>query len=245
MRRWLLLPPVFVAGLFLSMHAWAGVKDAKVTANIQVTGGAYELSVANTGDQVINTFTFVPSSSLRVSSVVSSTKGSCSVSANTIVCNVGLNPPPCDCTPGEDVHVVFNGSGEASGSTVRIGTATFPVGGSGSTGTTTTTTTTTTTNPPPPPPPPPPTPAAAQKLAASVGPGAKITMRTSAKAGRTTVTVRDLSATDNFHLSGPGVNKKTGVAFKGSVTWSLMLKKGAYAYRSDAHAKLRGTLKVS
>src|SRR5262245_17260804 len=242
MRRGLLLLPVFAAGLFVSMHAWAGVKDTKGTANIQVAGGAYALAVANTGDQVIASFTFVPSSSLRVASVVSSTKGSCSVTANTIVCNVGLNPPPCDCTAGEDVHVVFNGSGEASGSTVRIGTATFPVGGGGSIGTTTTTTTTT---PPPPPPPPPPTPVAAQQLAASVGPGAKITMRSSAKSGRTTLTVRDLSAKDNFHLTGPGVNKKTGVAFKGSVTWSLMLKKGAYAYRSDAHAKLRGSLKVS
>jgi hypothetical protein len=243
MRRWLLLPPVFAAGLFLSMHAWAGVKDTKVTANIQVTGGAYELAVANTGDQVIASFTFVPSSSLRVTSVVSSTKGSCSVSTGTIVCTVGLNPPPCDCTAGEDVHVVFNGSGEASGSTVRIGTASFPVNGSGSIGTTTITTTT---PPPPPQPPPPPPPLAnVQKLAAVVGPGAKITMRASAKSGGTKLTVRDLSAKDNFHLTGPGVNKKTGVAFKGSVTWSLMLKKGTYTYRSDAHAKLRGTLKVS
>ena len=44
---------------------------------------------------------------------------------------------------------------------------------------------------------------------------------------------------------GPGVNKKTGVAFMGKVSWSLSLKKGSYTYRSDAHKGLHGTLKVS
>lgn len=100
--------------------------------------------------------------------------------------------------------------------------------------TTTTTTTTTTTKPP----------AAVQKLAAKVGPGTSIAFAARAKAGKARITVRDLSAKQNFHLSGPGVNKKTAVPFKGTVTWNVTLKKGMYTFRSDASAKLRGKTKV-
>ncbi len=95
---------------------------------------------------------------------------------------------------------------------------------------------------PPPPPPPPPTPTV---LKGSVGPGAKIALARTAKAGAAKLTIRDLSAKDNFHLVGPGVNRKTGVAFKGTVTWSVTLQAGTYSFRSDAHPKLRGTLTVS
>ena len=84
-----------------------------------------------------------------------------------------------------------------------------------------------------------------QKLSARVGPGTKLSFPARAKAGKTQITVRDLSAADNFHLTGPGLNKKTAVAFKGTVKWTVTLKKGAYAFRSDAHATLRGKTKVS
>jgi plastocyanin len=84
-----------------------------------------------------------------------------------------------------------------------------------------------------------------QALSASVGPGAKISLARTAQAGKTTITVRDLSAKDNFHLRGPGVNSKTGVAFKGTVKWTVSLKAGAYTYRSDAHPALHGALRVS
>jgi plastocyanin len=94
-------------------------------------------------------------------------------------------------------------------------------------------------------PPPPPPPPATATLKGSVGPGAKIALTRTAAAGAAKITIRDLSAKDNFHLVGPGVNKKTGVSFKGTVTWSVTLKAGTYIFRSDAHAKLRGTLKVS
>jgi hypothetical protein len=82
-------------------------------------------------------------------------------------------------------------------------------------------------------------------LPGSVGPGAKITLARSAPAGAAKITIRDLSAKDNFHLTGPGVNKKTGVAFKGTVKWTVKLARGSYSFRSDAHPKLHGTLKVS
>jgi len=93
---------------------------------------------------------------------------------------------------------------------------------------------------------PPPPPPAIQKLKGSVGPGLKIVFAHSAKAGKTKITIRDLTARDNFHLVGPDVNKKTGIAFKGTVTWTVTLRAGKYAFRSDAHrALLRGTLTVS
>ena len=82
-------------------------------------------------------------------------------------------------------------------------------------------------------------------LKGSVGPGSKIGFARTAAAGPAKVTIRDLTAKDNFHLSGPGVNKKTGVAFKGTVTWTVTLKPGAYTFRSDSHPKLRGKLTVS
>src|SRR5919204_4130220 len=68
---------------------------------------------------------------------------------------------------------------------------------------------------PPPPPTPKPKPAA-KRLAGSVGPGARIALRTasgaratSLKAGAYALTVRDRSKTDNFHLRGKGVNVAT------------------------------------
>jgi hypothetical protein len=66
----------------------------------------------------------------------------------------------------------------------------------------------------------------------------------SALAGPVTFTVNDRSRTDNFHLVGPGVNKKTGVKTRGKVTWALNLSPGTYTYRSDKTKKLRGSFSV-
>jgi plastocyanin len=89
------------------------------------------------------------------------------------------------------------------------------------------------------------TPVVTQKVAGSVGPGTKISLARTAKAGKAILTIRDRTTKDNFHLSGPGVNKKTGVAFTGTVKWTVTLKAGTYTFRSDAHKTLKGTLKVS
>jgi hypothetical protein len=56
---------------------------------------------------------------------------------------------------------------------------------------------------------------------------------TTATAGRYRLTVSDRSKTRNFHLTGPGVNKKTGKAFTGTVTWTLQLSAGTYRFGSD------------
>ena len=82
-------------------------------------------------------------------------------------------------------------------------------------------------------------------VSGSVGPGRKITLRPkSVLVGPVAVTVNDRSRSDNFHLGGLGVNKRTGVAFRGRVTWNLDLAPGLYTYRSDRHAKMRGTFVV-
>jgi hypothetical protein len=41
------------------------------------------------------------------------------------------------------------------------------------------------------------------------------------------------------------VNTKTGVAFRGTVTRTLRLRRGSYVYRSDATPRLRGRLRVT
>jgi plastocyanin len=80
----------------------------------------------------------------------------------------------------------------------------------------------------------------------SVGPKKSISLRPkSALPGPAIVTVNDRSKTDNFHLTGPGVNKKTGVKTRGKVTWTVTLQPGVYSYRSDKTKKLRGSFVVN
>jgi hypothetical protein len=80
----------------------------------------------------------------------------------------------------------------------------------------------------------------------SVGPKKSISLRPkTALPGPATITVNDRSKTDNFHLTGPGVNQKTGVKTRGKVTWTVTLQPGTYTYRSDKTKKLRGSFTVN
>ncbi len=92
----------------------------------------------------------------------------------------------------------------------------------------------------------------AKPLVATVGPKQTISLRTGGgarvknlKAGRYRITVHDRRTTDNLHLTGPGVNRRTGVKFRGTVTWLLSLQTGTYRYRSDVTRKLQGSFKVT
>jgi hypothetical protein len=85
-------------------------------------------------------------------------------------------------------------------------------------------------------------------LTGAVGPRRTISLKSAAGARVTSVatglfriTVRDRSRADNFHLSGPGVDKKTGVGFRGAVRWIVELSAGRYVYKSDRHKALRAT----
>jgi hypothetical protein len=94
---------------------------------------------------------------------------------------------------------------------------------------------------------------AVSTLTGTVGPAHTIALRTAGGAlvrnlqpGKYRIVVRDRSSIHNFHLFGGGVNKSTGVAFKGTATWTVTLRNGtAYSYRCDPHrSTLRGTFRA-
>jgi plastocyanin len=100
---------------------------------------------------------------------------------------------------------------------------------------------------------PPPPPANVRRLQALVGPGFTISVRTmtgarvtSTARGRVDLVVRDRSRSHNFHLVGPGVNRRTTVAFLGTQTWKLTLRPGLYRFLCDPHARrgMRGSFRV-
>jgi plastocyanin len=95
----------------------------------------------------------------------------------------------------------------------------------------------------PPPLPPPPTPKA-KPLTVHVGPGHVLAFPKGLAIGKYAITVQDLSKADNLHLKGPGVDRKTGVAFRGTVKWTVSLRAGSYRVWSDAHKTLGHALKV-
>lgn len=103
---------------------------------------------------------------------------------------------------------------------------------------------------PPAPPLPPPRPVT-PKLFGTVGTtialkNAAGTRIKSVKAGTYLIVVKDLSARENFHLTGMGVERKTTLAGRVTVTWRVrFVKNKVYTYRSDANGKLRGTFKAT
>ena len=55
-------------------------------------------------------------------------------------------------------------------------------------------------------------------------------------AGTYTITIHDLHASiHDYHLTGPGVNTRTGVIATGTTTWVVTLEKGTYIYVCDPH----------
>jgi plastocyanin len=79
------------------------------------------------------------------------------------------------------------------------------------------------------------------------GPGFTITMdKTTVKAGTYTITIHDRSNIHDFHLTGPGVDKKTSVPAVGTTKWTVKLKKGTYHFVCDPHHTImHGVLKVT
>src|SRR5262249_18640771 len=65
------------------------------------------------------------------------------------------------------------------------------------------------------------------------------------RAGSYVIKVTDRSKTQNVHLIGAGVNRRTGIAFTGTATWRLRLKKGTLVYRSDARPVRLKPVKVA
>ena len=77
------------------------------------------------------------------------------------------------------------------------------------------------------------------------GPGFTIKMaKVPTKAGAIKLVIRDQSNVHNFHLTGPGVNVKTGVSAVGTKTFSITLKKGTYKFICDPHPFMKGAFTI-
>jgi plastocyanin len=96
--------------------------------------------------------------------------------------------------------------------------------------------------------------APAKTVNGTVGPGFTIGLTiqgkkvTQLKAGTAyRFAVSDRSSIHNFHLSGPGLNRVlTGVAFTGTRSFVLTLRKGTYRFACDPHAEfMHGRFAVS
>jgi plastocyanin len=87
---------------------------------------------------------------------------------------------------------------------------------------------------------------ATPKLIGTVGPGYTITLTqggkkvTKLKAGRYTFVINDRSTFHSYGLDGPkGFEKDfTSVSYKGTKTFTLALKKGAYKYYCAPHESI-------
>ncbi|MHB8060007.1 MAG: plastocyanin/azurin family copper-binding protein [Gaiellaceae bacterium] len=89
-------------------------------------------------------------------------------------------------------------------------------------------------------------------LVGTVGPGFTISLTKDGTAVKTLtpgtyeITVNDQASIHDFHLTGPGVDKTTDVAFTGTVTWTVKLTTGTYNYLCDPHAAtMMGSFTVS
>jgi plastocyanin len=88
-------------------------------------------------------------------------------------------------------------------------------------------------------------------LTRTVGPGFTITLKNRGKPVKTLApakfafVIHDNSGIHNFHLTGPGVNRKTSVGGTGVSHWTLTLRKGTYRYVCDPHkTTMKGTFIV-
>jgi F5/8 type C domain len=83
-------------------------------------------------------------------------------------------------------------------------------------------------------------------LGAHVDPAKDVTLTTpygnavtALEDGTYTVSVTDASTAANFHLIGPGIDRRTSRRFEGMKTWPISLRAGMYRYGADrSHEKL-------
>ena len=91
-----------------------------------------------------------------------------------------------------------------------------------------------------------------QTVVATVGPGFTVSLKkpngvsvTTLLPGTYRFLVRDLGTAHNAHLSGPGVNRKTGVAAKATSTWTVTLRAGQYRVFCDVHRSMQRVFRVA
>jgi hypothetical protein len=94
--------------------------------------------------------------------------------------------------------------------------------------------------------------AAGARLYGRVGPDFSISLKrgdgslvTHLSPGTKRIVVRDRASNHNFHLRGPGVDRRTGVSFTGRRRWSVQFSPGNYEYICDVHPNsMRRTFSV-
>jgi plastocyanin len=96
--------------------------------------------------------------------------------------------------------------------------------------------------------------AAPQSVTGTVGPGFSIVLT---KSGHKVTklkahtpyrfVIRDRATIHDFHLTGPGIDRVlTSVAFEGTKSFTLTLKKGTYRFLCDPHASfMHGSFRVA
>lgn len=95
---------------------------------------------------------------------------------------------------------------------------------------------------------------AKSRLVLTAGPAEVITLKTAAgkavktmKRGTYTMRVRDRGRDHNAHVVAPGFNRKTTIAFRGTQTWKVALRRaGTLRFLCDPHAStgMRGSAKI-
>ena len=90
-------------------------------------------------------------------------------------------------------------------------------------------------------------PSARKRLSGFDGPGFVIGMgKRTVVHGQYRITINDRASIHNFHLTGPGVNKRTSVGGTGTTVWNVTLRAGTYRFVCDPHATtMKGTLRVT
>ena len=88
-------------------------------------------------------------------------------------------------------------------------------------------------------------------LFATVGPGPVLLLQTPGlddvkriRAGRYYIVVRDRSIIRNFHLRGPGIDRRTPVVKVHAYAWHLRLRKGTYTFWSDPQGRTKKRFRV-
>ena len=91
-----------------------------------------------------------------------------------------------------------------------------------------------------------------KELDGAVGPGFDISLAQTGQdvstlsAGTYTLKIDDRSTSHNFHLTGPGVDESTEVAFEGMKSVEVTLSPGTYSFVCDPHSgAMNGTFEVT
>lgn len=68
---------------------------------------------------------------------------------------------------------------------------------------------------------------------------------TTVRAGTHRLKIEDKATIHNFHLVGPGLNRRTSIPGRVETIWTVKLKPGTYRFFCDPHPSMRGSFRVT